>query len=168
VTTKGLTLKVGVFVLLGIVLSTIAVFTIGDNRRVWDRKVTFYAAYDDVVGLRPGSVVRMGGIDIGSVASVEHRRDVGDNKVYVSFSIARDEAGRIRNATVASIEGKGLLGDKMVVLADDKKLAEEQKGQGKDPYAVLPPEGWLTTAAPADPVGDAEKAAKGAKAAMEN
>jgi phospholipid/cholesterol/gamma-HCH transport system substrate-binding protein len=168
VTTKGLTLKVGAFVLFGIVLSTIAVFAIGDNRRVWDRKVTFYAAYDDVVGLRPGSVVRMGGIDVGSVTTVEHAKSSDDGKVYVSFGIVREEAGRIRNATVASIEGKGLLGDKMVVFAYDEHLAEEQKKHGKNPREVLPPGGTLATAPPGDPVGDAQKAAQQAKVAMEN
>jgi phospholipid/cholesterol/gamma-HCH transport system substrate-binding protein len=168
VSAKNRTLKVGVFVFVALVLSTIAVFTIGDNRRVWDRKVAYHAAYDDVVGLRPGSVVRMGGIDIGSVEKVEHGKKADDSKVYVTLSIAREEAGRIRNATVATIEGKGLLGDKMVQLAWDKNVAEDLKKQGKDPSAVLAPEGWLATAAPGDPIGDAQKAAQGAKLAMEN
>lgn len=165
---KGRTLKVGLFVFFGLVLSTIAVFMIGENRRVWDRKVMYHGAYDDVVGLRPGSVVRMGGIDIGSVSKVEHSTKVEDNKVYVTLDVAREEAGRIRLATVATIEGKGLLGDKMVQLAFDPNVAERLKKEGKDPYAVVPAEGWLNTAAPADPIGDAQKAAQGARVAMEN
>jgi phospholipid/cholesterol/gamma-HCH transport system substrate-binding protein len=168
VTAKARTLKVGVFVLIGLILSTIVVFTIGENRRVWDRKIQYHAAYDDVSGLRPGSVVRMGGIDIGSVERVEHGTKIEDNKVYVTFEIARSEAGRIRNATVATIEGKGLLGDKMVVLTFDAKIADEQRKAGKDPAAVLVPDGWMNTGAPADPIGDAQKAAASAKIALEN
>jgi phospholipid/cholesterol/gamma-HCH transport system substrate-binding protein len=168
VTAKGRALKVGVFVFFGIVISAIAVFMIGDNRRVWDRKVTFHAAYDDVVGLRPGSVVRMGGIDVGTVENVEHGTKAEDNKVYVTIAIAREEGGRVRAATVATIEGKGLLGDKMVQLAYDAKVADQMKQAGKDPNAIVPPDGWLPTAPPADPVGDAQKAAQGAKVAMEN
>jgi phospholipid/cholesterol/gamma-HCH transport system substrate-binding protein len=168
VTAKGRTLKVGVFVLVGLVLTTITVFTIGENRRVWDRKVHYRAAYDDVVGLRPGSVVRMGGIDVGTVEKVEHGSRADDNKVYVSLSIAREESGRIRGATVATIEGKGLLGDKMVQLAYDKKLADELRKAGKDPDAALAPDGWLSTAPPADPIGDAQKAAQSAKIALDN
>lgn len=167
---KGRTLKVGLFVFFGLILSTIAVFMIGDNRRVWDRKVEYHGAYDDVVGLRPGSVVRMGGIDVGSVAAVEHGKKVDDNKVYVTFSIAREEAGRVRRGTVATIEGKGLLGDKMVQFSFDPKgpVVEKLKKEGKDPYALLEPDGWIQTAPTADPIGDAQKAAQAAKVAMEN
>jgi phospholipid/cholesterol/gamma-HCH transport system substrate-binding protein len=165
---KGRTLKVGLFVLFGLILSTIAVFMIGDNRRVWDRKVEYHGAYDDVSGLRPGSVVRMGGIDVGSVQSVEHGKKVDDNKVYVTFSVAREESGRVRLATVATIEGKGLLGDKMVQFAFDPKVAAQLKKDGKDPYATLPPDGWIQTAPTADPIGDAQKAAQAAKIALEN
>lgn len=165
---KARALKVGVFVFGAIVLSTIAVFTIGDNRRAWDRKVDYRATYDDVLGLRAGSTVRMGGIDIGTVSRVEHGKDAGDDKVYVTLSIARKEAVRVRRATIATIEGKGLLGDKMVQLSYDEKAAERLRREGKDPLEALPPEGWLTSAAPADPIGEVSKAAQGAKVAMEN
>ena len=37
------------FVFFAIVLATIAVFLIGDNRRQWDRKVTYTAKFNDVV-----------------------------------------------------------------------------------------------------------------------
>lgn len=167
-TAKGRTLKVGLFVFFGLVVATIAVFMIGDNRRVWDRKVEYHGAYDDVVGLRSGSVVRLGGIDIGTVGSIEHAKKVDDNKVYVTFVVAREESGRVRQSTVATIEGKGLLGDKMVQLAFDPKVAEKLKKEGKDPDAPVPPGGWLNTAPPGDPIGDAQKAAQGAKVAMEN
>lgn len=165
---NGRSLKVGAFVLVGAVLATVAVFTIGDSRRVWDGKAKYYGAYDDVAGLRPGSVVRMGGIDVGSVEKVEHAKKAEDRKVYVTFALVKEEAGRIHNGTVATIEGKGLLGDKMVVLTSDPKITEEVRKQGKDPSAVLPPEGWLNTAPPPDPLADAQKAAAGAKAALEN
>lgn len=167
-TSKNRTLKVGVFVLVGLVLATGAVFTIGENKRVWDRKVEYHAAWDDVAGLRAGSVVRMGGIDIGVVERVEHAKAIDDNKVYVTMSVAREEAGRIRNATVAIIEGKGLLGDKMVQLAWDEKVAKDLGKAGKDPRAAVASEGWLVTAQPSDLIGDAQKAAQGAKLALEN
>lgn len=161
---KPRTFRVGLFVLFGIVLSAIAVFTIGENRKAWDRKVTYHASYDDVVGLRPGSVVRMGGIDIGSVASVDHDpKDANDNKVYVTLSVMKSEMGRVRAATVASIEGKGLLGDKMIVLAWNDERAKTLKKDGQDPYALVAPDGMLASAPPADLFGDAQKIAKEAK-----
>lgn len=113
---KGRSLRVGVFVFVALVLATMAVFLIGDNRRAWDRKVTVRATFNDVVGLRPGSPVRMGGIDVGSVTSVKYADDPADPKIYVSLAIAREEARRVHPDTTARIVGKGLLGDKMVEL----------------------------------------------------
>ncbi len=108
--------RVGIFVLAGVVLATLAVFLIGDNRRAWDRKITIFATFNDVVGLRAGSPVRMGGLDVGSVTRVKYGENTADPKVYVQMAIARDEGRRVHADTVARIVGKGLLGDKMVEL----------------------------------------------------
>ncbi|MEZ4260066.1 MAG: MlaD family protein [Polyangiaceae bacterium] len=106
--------KVGVFTSAALLIATVAVFLIGDNRRMWDRKMTYHAKYDDVVGLRAGSVVRMGGVDIGTVTSVSHAESATDSKIYVELSIARREAVRVRKGSIARVVNKGLLGDKMV------------------------------------------------------
>ncbi len=115
-TAKNRSLKVGGFVLVAFVLATAAVFLIGDNRRAWDRKRTFRARFTDVVGLRVGSAVRMGGIDVGTVADVSHAANAEDAKIYVTVSVARNEAGRVRPDTIARVVNKGLLGDKMIDL----------------------------------------------------
>lgn len=166
--TKGRTLKVGVFVLAGLILSSIAIFTIGDNWRLWDRKVKYTAAYDDVMGLRPGSVVRLGGIDIGAVEKVEHRDEPEDHNVYVTLAVARNEAVRVRSATVASIEGKGLLGDKMVQLAWSDELAADLRRKGEDPSAPVAPGGRLHTGPGADPMAAVGVATKKAQLVLEN
>ena len=137
-TRKGRTFKVGIFVAVALVLATLAVFIVGDNRRVWERKVTFYAKFSDIAGLKPGSPVRLGGLDVGSVTSVKHKDDPSDHGVYVTISVARGEAKRVKRDTVAHIVGKGLLGDKMVVLS------------GGDPEAPAAPDG-ATIASEAEP-----------------
>ena len=115
-TAKNRSLKVGVFVFGSLVLATIAVFLIGDNRRAWDRKITYRARFNDVVGLRSGSAVRMGGIDVGSVSEIAHAEDPADPKIYVTIAVARNESRRVRPDTVMRVVNKGLLGDKMVEL----------------------------------------------------
>lgn len=114
---KNRSLKVGAFAFFAIVLATIAVFLIGDNRRQWDRKMTYTAKFNDVVGLRSGSAVRMGGIDVGSVTEVAHAEKADDNKIYVTISVARNEARRVKPDTLARVVNKGLLGDKMIDLS---------------------------------------------------
>src|SRR5580704_2857503 len=107
-------LKVGLFVILGLALAMVAIFIIGDTRRLWESKVTYRAAFKDVAGLKPGAPVRMGGLDIGSVRSVGHDGDPGDARIFVVMLIVKNEAMRIRADSIARIAGKGLLGDKMV------------------------------------------------------
>jgi len=107
-------LRVGVFVAAGIVLFVVVMFLIGDSRRVWDRKVEFTGTFENVGGLKPGAPVRMGGYDIGTVSKVGYSPDQKDSLIHVSISVAKSEAVRVRQDSVLTIAGKGLLGDKMV------------------------------------------------------
>jgi phospholipid/cholesterol/gamma-HCH transport system substrate-binding protein len=109
-------IRVGLFVLLGVGLAMVAIFIIGGSKRLWEPRVTYSTAFHDVAGLKPGAPVRMGGLDIGEVKSVGHDGDVDDARIFVSMSVVKKEAGRIRADTVARVTGKGLLGDKMVEL----------------------------------------------------
>jgi phospholipid/cholesterol/gamma-HCH transport system substrate-binding protein len=122
---RGRTLKVGVFAAGALVLSIIAVFLIGDNRRSWDSKRSFTARFKDVGGLRTGSPVRMGGIDVGQVTAVRHdEKNAGDPLIYVTIAVAKDEAVRVKPDTKAKVAGKGLLGDKMIILEGGDPRAE--------------------------------------------
>lgn len=113
----------------------IAVFLIGDNRRAWDRKLTYHAKFLDVAGLKSGSPVRLGGVDVGSVTAVEHAKDAKDHFIYVTIAVARSESKFVKQDTEAQVVGKGLLGDKMVILvggsehlppaADDSFIASQ-------------------------------------------
>jgi phospholipid/cholesterol/gamma-HCH transport system substrate-binding protein len=109
-------LRVGLFVILGVALMIVAIFIIGGAKRLWEPRVTYRTAFQDVAGLKPGAPVRMGGLDIGEVKSVGHDGDTEDARIFVSMSVVKKEAVRIRADTVARVAGKGLLGDKMVEL----------------------------------------------------
>ena len=131
-------IKVGLFVFFGFVGAAAIVFLIGDNRSLFDPKVPFHAQFADVQGVKPGSTVRMGGVDIGTVSKVQYPEDPGQTLINVSLSIVRREAPRIRPSSRASIAAKGLLGDKMVTIS---------AGQG-DETAL--PGGSLIPSAPAE------------------
>ena len=109
--------KVGLFVFLGFVGAAAIIFLIGDNRSLFDSKVAFRAQFEDVQGVKPGSTVRMGGVDIGAVSRVQYPDDARQNLIDVELSIVRREAQRIRQSSRASIAPKGLLGDKMVTIS---------------------------------------------------
>jgi phospholipid/cholesterol/gamma-HCH transport system substrate-binding protein len=108
-------IKVGLFVMLGLVLAALVVFLIGEERRVFDRAHVFYATFDDVAGLKSGAPVEMGGVRIGQVKEVAYKNP-DDPKVYVTFSVVAEEAKRIHDDSRVTIVPKGMLGDRMVTV----------------------------------------------------
>jgi phospholipid/cholesterol/gamma-HCH transport system substrate-binding protein len=109
-------IKVGAFVLAGLLVTGIVIFLIGDERKLFEPKESYQAVFRDAQGLKRGSPVRMGGVDVGTVNSVDYSEDPKDPKLYVQFSVVEDEARRIRRDSSAIIDSKGLLGDKMIVI----------------------------------------------------
>jgi phospholipid/cholesterol/gamma-HCH transport system substrate-binding protein len=149
-------LKVGLFVIMGFALTMLAIFIIGDTRRLWESKVNYRAAFNDVAGLKRGAPVRMGGLDIGSVTSVGHDGDPGDARIFVRMSIVKDEATRIRTDSIARVVGKGLLGDKMVELT-----------VGSPDSPQMPSESLIPSEEPADVFAAANKVAAATERAIE-
>jgi phospholipid/cholesterol/gamma-HCH transport system substrate-binding protein len=125
-------IKVGAFVLVGMVLTGMVIFMIGEERQLFTEKVPFKTVFDDVEGVKRGSTVRMGGIDIGNVDQVAYGSDPNDLKLYVSLRIATTDARRIRKNSRAKIETKGLLGDKVITIV-----------AGTPDQPVLPPGGVI-------------------------
>jgi phospholipid/cholesterol/gamma-HCH transport system substrate-binding protein len=108
--------KVGVFVLAGLTAMGSVIFLIGDERGLFERKADFSTEFEDVQGLVRGSPVRMGGVNVGTVTGVDYGHDATDKNIHVRMSVSLEDARRIRQDSVATIEGKGLLGDKMIVI----------------------------------------------------
>jgi phospholipid/cholesterol/gamma-HCH transport system substrate-binding protein len=110
-------IKVGAFVLAGLAATGGVIFLIGEERQLFSTKQHYEVAFKDVQGLRRGSPVRMGGVDIGTVDKVNYGADAKDAKIYVNIAVVESESRRLREGSVATIEGKGLLGDKMIVIS---------------------------------------------------
>lgn len=108
--------KVGIFMLAGLCTMGATIFLIGEERRAFSKKESYFSVFKDVQGLRRGSPVRMGGVDIGAVSEVAYGADAKDPEIYVHMSVVATEGRRIRGDSVATIEAKGLLGDKMIVV----------------------------------------------------
>ena len=107
----GTELRVGIFVVLALLIGSTLVFVIGSRRSLFESMVRYEAVWQDVGGLRGGSPVRIGGVDVGVVEAVNLQRD---GKTLVTIDIVEEHAGLIRQGSLATIGGKGLLGDKLV------------------------------------------------------
>lgn len=143
--------KVGAFALAGLSVAGLVVFMIGEERKLFESKLEYNAQFSEVQGLRRGSPVRMGGVDIGAVTEVAYGESVNDRQIHVKMDVVRDESRRIRQDSVATIEGKGLLGDKMIVVTvGNQKLPQIQPGglipskEGDDMAALMGKLGTIT------------------------
>jgi phospholipid/cholesterol/gamma-HCH transport system substrate-binding protein len=148
--------KVGLFVLAGLLFSALVIFLIGDERRFFSSSVKFTTTFADVQGLKPGAPVRMGGIDIGNVKKVGYRPGSTDNAVHVELDVVKSEASRIRKDSIARVAAKGLLGDKMIEIS-----------RGKSEESV-PPGGEIIGEEPTDLMGIAQGMTSKADAALGN
>lgn len=131
-------IKVGLFVLVGMFVFGLVIFLIGDERQAFERKDTYRAVFDDVQGLKRGSTVRMGGVDVGAITDVRYAEDPNDLKLYVSFTVVKGEARRIRTDSYVTIDNKGLLGDKMMTLKAGSAGAERIIAGGVVPTKNAP------------------------------
>jgi phospholipid/cholesterol/gamma-HCH transport system substrate-binding protein len=149
-------MRVGIFVIVGLLLTMTAVFLIGNTRQLWAPKVSYHTAFRDVAGLKPGAPVRMGGLDIGQVTHIGHGPDAKDTRIFVSMSIEKVEAPRIRVDSTARVVNKGLLGDKMIELST-----------GSPESASLDANQLIPSEEPADMLAAANRVAAAAQAAIE-
>ncbi|MBK8408421.1 MAG: MCE family protein [Sandaracinaceae bacterium] len=116
-------LRVGLFVSAALVLIAVLAFVVGAQQNLFTRKTEFVAIFETVDGLRPGSVVMVAGVNVGSIDSVEF---MDDGRIEVRFSVVDDAAALIRGRAGAtagtfeegtsqvSIGSKGMLGDKLM------------------------------------------------------
>lgn len=104
-------IKLGVFVLSGLLFLVILLYMIGKNRNMFGSHLTLKTMFTDADGLKPGNNVRYAGIEIGTVSSVWF---LSDTIVEVVMTV-KDDVGRIihKNAMV-SIGTDGLVGNKVV------------------------------------------------------
>ncbi len=107
-------IKVGFFALVGLIITGVVVFMIGDQRNLFARKVDYSTTFSDVQGLSAGAPVRMSGINVGTVEWVGHSEDLEDPRIHVELWMVRSEAVRLRQDAKARVVNKGLLGDKML------------------------------------------------------
>ena len=131
--------KVGAFVLAGMVAVGGVVFMIGEERQLFKKKLEYETSFTDVQGLSAGSPARMGGVDIGRVLKVAYASESADRRIHVTIAVLSDQWQRIKEDSVASVEGKGLLGDKMLVISI-----------GSAKKSSIPPGGHIGSVEPED------------------
>jgi phospholipid/cholesterol/gamma-HCH transport system substrate-binding protein len=104
----------GIFVTAGILLFITAIYFIGVNRNLFGSNFVLRSEFKNVSGLKQGSNVRLSGINIGTVNTIDF---VSDSLVVVKLLIRKDVQKYIKTDAVASIASDGLMGDKILIIS---------------------------------------------------
>jgi phospholipid/cholesterol/gamma-HCH transport system substrate-binding protein len=128
-------IKLGAFVLAGVVLFLISIFFIGSENNIFSKTFTLSAVFKNVEGLKEGDNVWLSGVKIGTVSKV---KIISQGRVLVNFVLKDQQNKFIRKDATASVGSDGLVGNKIVVIRP-----------GTSPH-VINPEDTINTSSPAD------------------
>ncbi len=135
-TTKkpSLDIVLGSFVALGLFVLVALVFLIGKERRLFDSTIAIEAHFPNVAGLAVGADVMLSGVVVGHVGAIKFpilRPDLPgmSRDVTVVMEISKRAMGWIREDSIARIDSKGLLGDKLINISiGSPELPQMQTG----------------------------------------
>jgi phospholipid/cholesterol/gamma-HCH transport system substrate-binding protein len=106
-------IKLGAFVLAGLVLFFTAILFMGKQSTVFSRTFTVSAVFKNVEGLKEGDAVWLSGVRIGIVKGVHI---IEEGKVIVNLSLRERQNEFIKEDATATIGSDGLVGNKIVVI----------------------------------------------------
>ena len=103
--------KLGFFSVAALIIAIAAIYYIGKQKNKFGSVLHVSALFNSVSGLKIGSNVRLGGIDVGTVDGISL---VTDTSVQVDMIIQRKVQRFIKKDAKASISSEGLMGDKVI------------------------------------------------------
>lgn len=104
---------VGIFILLGIVIFAVTIFTLGGQKKTFVKTFAINAIFNDVSGLQKGGNIWFSGVKIGTVKQITI---YGDSKVHVTMSIENNLQSHIHTDSKARVGSDGLIGNKIIII----------------------------------------------------
>ena len=111
---KHITIKVGIFMLAGVICLFAYIFLLGGNRTYFNLTAQYKVKFSSVEGLFTGSVVTINGVSAGNVKNIHFIQKTGE--VEAVISVMRRYAPVITDEAHAVLATKGLLGDKYIAI----------------------------------------------------
>jgi len=110
-------LKLGVFVILGLILFITGIYFIGQKQNLFGKMITISANFNNVSGLQHGNNVRYSGINVGTVKSILM---VNDSTIKIDMNIEEKMVKHIKKDAIATIGTDGLVGNMIVNIIPGK------------------------------------------------
>ncbi len=125
---KRINIKVGFFVLAGIICLFSYIFLLGNNLTYFNLVSKYKVKFKSVDGLFNGSMVKVNGVPAGNVVDIHFMEETGD--VQTTISILHEFTSSITDQSEATLITKGLLGDKYIYITTKGWKQGEQLKKG--------------------------------------
>jgi phospholipid/cholesterol/gamma-HCH transport system substrate-binding protein len=100
-------LKVGILAITAVVIAAVLIFMLGGESGFFWERYHLKTRFSNIATLKPGSPVRVAGIEVGSIAEVTF----AGAEVEILMEVSEDVQDRVRTTSVASIGSVSLLGE---------------------------------------------------------
>lgn len=134
---SGNTMKLGVFVVVGLAIFVTIVYLIGKQKNLFGSTFILRSQFKTVSGLKVGNNVRFSGINVGTVDDIVL---TNDSTVLVNMIIKKDVQKFIKSDARTNISSDGLMGDKVVSISPGNSTSPIVKDNGliqaKDPIEM--------------------------------
>jgi phospholipid/cholesterol/gamma-HCH transport system substrate-binding protein len=134
-TTSGQKIKIGLFVLVGLVVIFLGIFLIGSQKSMFNSTFGVYGIFKNVNGLMVGNNVRFAGINVGVVEGINI---VSDSAVRVDLTLNNNVRKFIKKDAKVAIGSDGLMGDKLIVISPGGSTSRTEVESGDKLTAVNP------------------------------
>lgn len=108
---KKRSLKLGVLVVVGLILFSLAIYYMGSQQNLFSSTITINSYFNNVNGLVEGNKVRYSGITVGYVSHIEI---IEDTTILVEMSVDKEIGRFIRKDSRVEITSDGLMGSKIL------------------------------------------------------
>lgn len=104
-------LRLGIFVVTGLVLFVLAVYYIGNRQNMFGNPTKISSVFKNVNGLQNGNNVRYSGVNVGTVKGITI---LNDTSICVDMYIDEKTIGLIKKSSTATISSDGLVGSMII------------------------------------------------------
>jgi len=111
-------LKIGALTIVAVVIAAVTIIMLTGGRGFFWQRYHLKSRFDNVAGLKSGSPVRVAGVEVGTVTSVDNF--VGE-QVDVSMDVNKSMRERITTTSIASLGSVSLLGESAVDISPSTK-----------------------------------------------
>ncbi|HSD14018.1 MAG TPA: MlaD family protein [Flavobacterium sp.] len=110
-------IKLGLFVIVGLLLFIATVYFIGKKQNIFGKTTEISTIFDNVNGLQLGNNVRYSGVNVGTVIEIEM---INDTMIRVDMDIEDKIISHINKDAITIITSDGLVGNKIISILPGK------------------------------------------------